>query len=161
LKQLKALLIISCGKKKALESQTRKVRASEAYKGPMFQVIQKAKRERRWDPNLFLGIISAKYGFLRSTDSIEDYNLKMTTKIARRVNPQVIQEILKWNEEEKFDYIYILMGKTYLQAIEGLKTHLDTKVIIENMGGLGVGQQKLVRFLEKFSKIKSLDDFLT
>ncbi|MFW9904685.1 MAG: peroxide stress protein YaaA [Candidatus Thorarchaeota archaeon] len=159
--QSKALLIISCGKKKALELQTRKVRASEAYKGPMFQVIQKAKREGRWNSNLFLGIVSAKYGFLRSTDSIEDYDLKMTTKLAKRLKPQVIHEITKWNEEENFDYIYVLMGKTYLHAIEGLETHLEAKVIVENMGGLGVGQQKLIHFLEKFSKVKSLADFLT
>ena len=126
----------------------------------MFQVIQKAKREGRWGDNLHLGIISAKYGFLRSTASIENYDLKMTSEIARKHNPQVIQEIIKWNKEEKFDYIYILMGKTYLETIEGLETHIDTEIIVENMGGLGVGQQKLVRFLETFSTIKSLEDYL-
>lgn len=161
MKQPKALLIISCGKKKARELQTRKVRASAAYKGPLFQVIQKAKREGRWNPNLFLGIVSAKYGFLRGTDLIEDYDLKMTTKLAKKLNLQVIQEIIKWNKEEKFDLIYVLMGKTYLKATEGLETQLDVEVIVENMGGLGVGQQKLVRFLEKFSKMKILNDFLT
>lgn len=137
------------------------MRASEAYKGPMFQVIQKAKREGRWSPNLFFGIVSAKYGFLRSTDSIEDYDLKMTLDIARKHNPQVIQEIIKWNNKEEFDYIYVLMGKTYLKAIEGLKSQIDTIIKVENMGGLGVGQQKLLRFLKKFSKTKSLEDFLT
>jgi cytoplasmic iron level regulating protein YaaA (DUF328/UPF0246 family) len=161
LKQPKALLIISCGKKKAIELQTRKIPASEAYQGPMFQVIQKAKREGRWNSNLFLGIVSAKYGFLRSNDLIEDYDLKMTPKLAKKLNRQVIQEITKWNEEEKFDYIYVLMGKTYLKATEGLETQLDVEVVVENMGGLGIGQQKLVRFLEKFSKLKTLDDFLT
>ncbi len=161
MKRPKALLIISCGKRKALELQNRKMRASEAYKGPMFQVIQKAKREGRWSPNLFFGIVSAKYGFLRSTDSIEDYDLKMTLDIARKHNPQVIQEIIKWNNKEEFDYIYVLMGKTYLKAIEGLKSQIDTIIKVENMGGLGVGQQKLLRFLKKFSKTKSLEDFLT
>lgn len=160
MKQPKVLLVVSCGKKKAPELQKRKIRASEAYQGPMFQVIQKAKREGRWNPNLFLGIVSAKYGFLRSTDLIEDYDLIMTPKLARKFNQQVIQEITKWNEEEKFDYVYVLMGKTYMQATKGLETQLDVEVVVENMGGLGVGQQKLVRFLEKFSKIKSLDDFL-
>lgn len=157
----KALLIISCGKRKAPELQNREMCVVEAYKGPMFQVIQKAKREGRWGDNLHLGIISAKYGFLRSTDSIESYDLKMTSEIARKHNPQVIQEIIKWNKEENFDYIYILMGKTYLEAIGGLETHIDTEIIVENMGGLGIGQQKLVRFLETFSSTKSLEDFLS
>ena len=44
------------------------------------------------------------------------------------------------------------MGKVYLKAVEGLETQIDTKIVIESMGGLGFGQQKLVRFLEKFSK---------
>ncbi|UCG02204.1 MAG: peroxide stress protein YaaA [Candidatus Heimdallarchaeota archaeon] len=160
MKKPKVLLIISCGKKKALELQNREIRASEAYKGPMFQVIRKAKREGRWSSHLFLGIVSAKYGFLRSTDLIKDYDLKMTENLARKHNSQVIQEVIRWNKEEEFDYIYILMGKTYLKAIEGLKTHIDTKIIVENMGGLGVGQQKLVRFLENLSRTKSLEDFL-
>lgn len=126
----------------------------------MFQVINKAKREGRWSSNLFLGIVSAKYGFLRSSDLIEDYDLKMTLTIAKKHNPQVIQEVIKWNKEEEFDYIFVLMGKIYLKAIEGLETYMDTIIVVENMGGLGVGQQKLVKFLEKFSKIKSLTDFM-
>lgn len=137
------------------------MRASKAYKGPMFQVIQKAKREGRWSSNLFLGIISAKYGFLRNNDSIEDYDLKMTTQIAKKHNPQVIREIVKWNNEEKFDYIYVLMGKTYLKAVEELETHINANVVVENMGGLGIGQQKLVQFLKRFTKTKSLKDFMT
>ena len=152
LKQLKVLIIISCGKKKAQELHNRKMFASKAYTGPMFQVVQKAQREGKWSSNHYLGIISAKYGFLRSDDHIEYYDLKMTDKIAEKHNPQVIREISKWNKEEKFDFIYVLMGKVYLIAIEGLETQLDTKIAIESMGGLGFGQQKLVRFLEKFSK---------
>lgn len=161
LKQLKVLIIISCGKKKAQELHNRRMRASKAYTGPMFQVIQKAQREGKWSSNQYLGIISAKYGFLRSDDYIEYYDLKMTEKIAKKHNPQVIREISKWNKEEKFEFIYVLMGKVYLIAIEGLETQLDTKIVIESMGGLGFGQQKLVRFLEKLSKkTMSLTDFM-
>ena len=61
----KILLIISCGKKKAVELNNKSMKAEEAYRGPMFQVIRKAKREKRWSSELKLGIISAKYGFLR------------------------------------------------------------------------------------------------
>ncbi len=150
--QPKVLLIVSCSKKKTPELHNRKIRASKAYTGPMFQVIQKAKREGKWGSNLFFGIISAKYGFLRSDDSIKYYDLKMTKQIAEDHNPQVIREIVEWNNKENFDFIYILMGKAYLKAVEGLETQIDTKVVVENMGGLGIGQQKLLQFLEKFSK---------
>lgn len=128
------------------------MRASYAYTGPMYQIINKAKREGRWGSNLFLGIVSAKYGFLRGDDLIEYYDLKMTAKIAEKHNTQVISEIIKWNNEEKFDYIHVLMGKLYLKAIEDLETHLETTLVVENMGGLGFGQQKLIKFLNKFSE---------
>lgn len=135
------------------------MRASEAYTGPMFQVIQKAQREGRWSSDLFLGIISAKYGFLRSEDLIEYYDLKMTTKIAESHNPQVIREIVRWNNEEQFDFIYVLMGKTYLKAVEGLETQIDTKIVVENMGGLGIGQKKLVNFIDNFQRINVTNRF--
>ena len=54
----KYLLIISCGKKKSEELKHHALKAEEAYKGPMFQVINKAKRENRWGDNLKLGIES-------------------------------------------------------------------------------------------------------
>ncbi|MHA2244392.1 MAG: peroxide stress protein YaaA [Candidatus Hodarchaeales archaeon] len=161
MKHPKVLLIISCGKSKAEELHYCRMQASKAYTGPMFQVVQKAQREGKWSSNHSLGIISAKYGFLRSDDYIEYYDLKMTKKIAEKHNSQVIREISKWNMEEKFDFIYVLMGKVYLKAVEGLETQIDTKIVIESMGGLGFGQQKLIRFLEKFSKnTMSLIDFM-
>ncbi|MFX1285761.1 MAG: DUF6884 domain-containing protein [Promethearchaeota archaeon] len=152
MKQPKVLLVVSCSKKKSPQLYDRKMRAIEAYTGPMFQVIHKAQREGKWDSNLFLGIISAKYGFLRSDEFIENYDLKMTRQIAEKHNPQVIREMIRWNNEEKFNWIYVLMGKTYLKAVEGLEAHINTNIEVENMGGLGIGQQKLVQFLELVSE---------
>lgn len=161
LKTPKILLILSCGKRKAKELRFRKLQASKAYTGPMFQVVNKAQREGNWGSNIFLGIVSAKYGFLRNSDPIEYYDRQMTKEIAKKYNSDVIQGIAKWNEEEKFDLIYVLMGKVYLKAVEGLETHVNAEVKVENMGGLGVGQQKLVRFLERISgKTPSLHEYL-
>ncbi|MFX0051716.1 MAG: DUF6884 domain-containing protein [Candidatus Hodarchaeota archaeon] len=152
MKGSKILLIISCGKKKTLKLQKQRVRASEAYDGPMFQVIRKAKREGRWNDNICLGIISAKYGFLRGYDSIEYYDLRMTDKLADQLNSEVISRIVEWHREEDFEYIYVLMGRVYLKSVKGLEDYIDTRIKIENMGGLGLGQRKLVQFLEKVSK---------
>ncbi len=121
---------------------------SKAYTGPIFQVINKAKRENRWFNHFFLGIISAKYGFLRENDFIEYYDQKMTLQRARELNNQVIEAIKVWYSEERFSLIYILMGRIYLAAVTNLESILDTTVIIEPMGGLGIGQKKLVNFLE-------------
>jgi hypothetical protein len=143
----KILLIISCGKKKSEELKFRALKAKEAYQGPMFQVINKAKREDRWPRNLELGIISAKYGLLRSDDEIKNYDLKMTKAIAEKLNPEVIRKIRKWSEEESFSLIHIIMGKDYLESVRGVEDSIQTEVKIENMGGLGIGQRKLVNFI--------------
>ncbi|MFX0171523.1 MAG: DUF6884 domain-containing protein [Candidatus Hodarchaeota archaeon] len=152
MKRSKILLIISCGKKKTLKLKKQRIRASEAYNGPMFQVIRKAKREGRWNDNICLGIVSAKYGFLRGHEAIEYYDLRMTDKLADQLNSEIISRIIEWHREEDFEYIYILMGRVYLKSVKGLENFIDTCIKIENMGGLGLGQRKLVQFLEKLSK---------
>ena len=148
----KTLIVVSCGKKKSETLINGHLAASKAYTGPMFQVINKAKRENRWPPNFFLGILSAKYGFLRENDCIEYYDEKMTLKRASELNNQTIKAIKAWHSEEKFSLIYILMGKIYLTAVKNLESTINTTVVIEPMGGLGIGQKKLVHFLEIHSR---------
>ena len=147
----KILLIISCGKKKSEELIHHPLKAKEAYKGPMFQVINKSKREKRWPNNLKLGIISAKYGFLRSDDPITYYDLRMTKSIAKQLNAQVLERIRDWHEAESFALIQVLMGKDYLASVDGLEDFVNTEIKVENMGGLGIGQRKLVEFLKSLS----------
>jgi hypothetical protein len=155
-------LILSCGKKKAEELNSKRMKAEEAYRGPMFQVIRKAKREKKWSSALNLGIISAKYGFLRGDDEIEYYDKRMTKTLAKQLRPQVLQKIIKFHESESFTLIYILMGKDYLISVDGLEEIIDVKVITENMGGLGIGQKKLVNFLIEIKEREqaTLDDFV-
>jgi hypothetical protein len=128
--------------------KTQKMQAIDAYIGPMFQVIHKAKREHRWSPQMFLGIISAKYGFIRDTVFIEDYELRISPSLAKKLNSSVIQAVESWHKETRFEEIYALMGKDYLLSVDGLHKRVKTRVRIENMGGMGVGQKKLKRFID-------------
>ena len=91
------------------------------------------------------------YGFLRGYEYIEYYDLKMNQKLAEKHNSAVLSRIKKWHSEEKFDFIYVLMGKTYLNAVHGLKEIINVDIRIDNMGGLGIGQQKLLKFLDDIS----------
>ncbi|MHA1947035.1 MAG: DUF6884 domain-containing protein [Candidatus Hodarchaeales archaeon] len=157
----KILLIVSCGKKKAEELKIKKMKAEDAYRGPMFQVINKAKRENRWSSKLRLGIISAKYGFLRGDEEIEYYDKKMTKTLATQYQSKILEKIRNYNETESFSLIYVLMGRDYLLSVHGLENVVDTTVRIENMGGLGIGQRKLANFLVevKSRKEESLNAF--
>ncbi len=161
LKKPKVLLVVSCSKRKAPQLHNHKMRASEAYNGPMFQVIHKAQGEGRWSSSLYLGIVSAKYGFLREDEFIEYYDVRITDRLAEELKPQVIQSIINWHNEMNFILIYILMGKSYLKSVEGLDSKVDVKLMVENMGGLGLGQRKLLNFLERYSeKSNPLTDFM-
>jgi hypothetical protein len=147
------LVVVSCGKSKADELKNYPMRAEEAYRGPIFQVINKAKRENKWGENIELGIVSAKYGFLRGKEYINDYDLRMTPTLAKKHNPHVLEKINLWHKSDPFSLIYVLMGKDYLMTVKGLKELLSpARVIIENMGGLGIGQKKLVQFINSFNK---------
>ena len=48
------------------------------------------------------------------------------------------------------------MGKDYLASVKGLEDYIKTDVRIENMGGLGLGQRKLLYFLNSID-ISGLD----
>ena len=148
----KILLVISCSKKKDELLKVRPMKAMDAYHGPMFQVINKAKRENRWNSNIELGIISAKYGFLRDKDLIEYYDKKMSRKLALLHRQQILTKIKEWHSEENFSLIYILMGKMYLESVENLENIIKTEIKIESMQGLGIGQQKLFNFIESMRK---------
>jgi hypothetical protein len=126
------------------------MKAQDAYIGPMFQVINKAKREKRWPSNLHLGIISAKYGFLREDDLISFYDLRMTKSRAKNLRQEILEKIYKWDEELSFTLIYVLLGLDYLESVIGLDEVLKCQIIIENMGGLGIGQKKLKEFIQSF-----------
>jgi hypothetical protein len=152
----KILLIVSCGKKKADELKIKKMKAEDAYRGPMFQVINKAKRENRWSSKLRLGIISAEYGFLRGDEKIEYYDKRMTKTLATQYQSETLEKIRNYNEFESFSLIYVLMGRDYLLSVHGLENVVNTTVKIENMGGLGIGQRKLANFIVEVKKSEEI-----
>lgn len=130
------------------------MKAFEGYTGPMFQVIHKAQREHRWNPQVHIGIVSAKYGFLRSSDYIEDYELRISPSLAQKLNSQVVHAIRLWHKETPFEEIYILMGKDYLRTVYHLESYVDTQIRIEGMGGMGLGQRKLKQFIDENAPLR-------
>jgi hypothetical protein len=75
--------------------------------------------------------------------------------MSKQHNLNVIKAIKKWQREENFDLIYILMGKNYLGAVAGIEGQLSTEIVIQNMGGLGIGQRKLKNLINEYSKENS------
>ena len=112
------LLIISCSKtKKHLDN----VPAIQLYDGQAYRVLKKGTPQ-----NLEIVIISAKYGFLRSTDIISYYDQVMTVSQAAGMRREVSAGIMNIVSGENFRRIFINLGFPYNLAVsEELMGFLD------------------------------------
>ena len=106
-----ALLVVSCSKTKKHLSN---VPAIELYDGQAYRVLKK-----RTTQNLEIVIISAKYGFLRSTDIISYYDQVMTVSQAAGMRKEVSAGIMNIVSGGNFRRIFISLGFPYNLAVSG------------------------------------------
>jgi len=139
----KHLLIISCSERKNKSREL--LPAIERYTGAWYGVINKLKRENKFPSNLDVVIISAKYGFLRSDDMTEYYDLKMNKRRAIELNNNIIKEFKKLFEHEHYESIFINLGKDYLPAIEGLQNLIPNLLFAK--GRLGVKKREMRKWI--------------
>jgi hypothetical protein len=122
--------------------------AIERYTGAWYGVINKLKRENKFPSNIDIVIISAKYGFLRSVDMVEYYDLKMKKRMARELNNNIIKEFKRLFEHEHYESIFINLGKDYLLAIEGLRNLVPKNTnLIFAKGTLGVRKREMRKWI--------------
>jgi cytoplasmic iron level regulating protein YaaA (DUF328/UPF0246 family) len=155
------LLVIGCSQTK--DSSSYPMKALERYQGVNFKVIKKFKRERKFPDDLDIVIISAKYGLLRADTIIHDYNMRMTHNRAQELHDRTIQKLKELISQEKYDEIFINMGKDYLPAIKGIETLVECPVVFakgrigEKMAAM---KQWLIRISFSAEKQKTLEDVL-
>ena len=121
---MSSLLIMSCSKtKKHLDN----VPAMQLYDGQAYRVLKK-----RTPQNLEIVIISAKYGFLRSTDIISYYDQVMTVSQAAGMRKEVSAGIMNIVSGENFRRIFINLGFPYNLAVsEELMGFLDENFYLQ------------------------------
>lgn len=110
------LLIISCSQRKRCDPGL--LPAIERYDGVNFRVLRKAKREGYWPENLDVLILSGKYGLLRPSTLIEDYDLRMTVQRATVLAAQVSADLDGYLERTPFSEVFINLGKVYMVALD-------------------------------------------
>jgi hypothetical protein len=140
------LLIVTCSQRKRSNSELLPV--LERYDGTFFRILRKARREGYWPDNLDVLIISAKYGLLELNTVIEKYDLRMTMVQAKQLKPVVAPLLNKRVTVLTYTEIFLNVGKTYYEAIEGWNTALphDTTVIYAS-GGIGQRAQQMRHWL--------------
>ncbi len=142
------LLIIGCSQKK--NPSPSPLKAFDRYDGVNFRVLKKFKRERRLPETLDIVIISAKYGFLRSDQYINDYNVRMTEKRALELHPEILNELKKLISSNTYKEIFINLGKDYLPAIEGFE-NVATCPIVYAEGRIGEKMSALKKWITRIS----------
>jgi len=134
------ICIISCGKKKIwdINPVAEKVAAKDAYIGLYFKT-NRAYAEKFFDRWY---ILSAKYGFLKPTTLIENYNAKLGKK---RTNPITLDELTKQAKEmirelsTEFE-ITVLGGRIYREMTKkAFKGYIVKE--LEILKGKGIGKQ--------------------
>jgi len=152
------LLIIGCSQKKD-PSQTL-MKALNRYNGVNFKVIKKFKRERKLPENLDIVIISAKYGFLKLDEYIDDYDLRMTKKRAQELHPAILNELEELISNNTYKEIFINLGKDYLPAIEGFEKYVTCPVLYAQ-GRIGEKLRDMKKWIIRISLLSDDQKTLT
>jgi hypothetical protein len=144
------LLLISCSASKNDTSEL--IPALDRYRGNVYKIIKRAKREGYWPQAIDVFIISAKYRLISEHTLIEYYDQKMTGDRADELRVEVSHDLDKLLRERQFDKIFINLSKVYMrsislsQEIEGAR---QRGVLQEALGGIGEKQHQTKVWLQE------------
>lgn len=140
---MKVLVVTSCtSRKRGCETS-----AAEMYTGAQHRLLMEGL-EQVWEvygkQTVDLAIISAKYGLLSECDVIAPYNVTFQglkkNEILERSNSLQLHERTK-ALIERYDLIFFLLGKEYIQ---GLQLPFEVPDTITQIFLLGAGYRKLI-----------------
>ncbi|MFX1606668.1 MAG: hypothetical protein ACFFDD_12270 [Promethearchaeota archaeon] len=156
---MRVLVVGSCGKKKSYDSPKQPtckdideehdlnywkqqfsshcVQARDMYTGPQSRELVKAVDLLRTIPDISvqLVIISAGFGILNEEDLVPPYDCSFTTmrmpELRRQAEKLQIQDSIKNLLKNRFDLIYLALGKRYLLALgRDVVSTLETPTIV-------------------------------
>lgn len=139
---MKSLLIMSCSKTK---ENIDMAPAIEMYDGQAYRVLKK-----NFPKNVTVLIISAKYGVLHPFELISWYDQEMTVKKAIDLRGQVQEEIMKRNQNNDIEKVFINLGYPYSLAIsDDLMRYLDENFNLQVADGyIGMRLHQLKEWLK-------------
>jgi hypothetical protein len=109
------------------------------YDGRLFQVLKKALRDRAdWDRDLFILIVSAKYGVIRPGRVIETYEERLTAKSALLRRDRFARQLRLAVSVRAFRAIRVDLGRAYRSTLPDLDTFFAPTPIDWASGGIGI-----------------------
>lgn len=132
------LLLIACSNRKL--HTKRLLPAIERYDGGTYRIIRKAKREGYFPKDVNVKILSAKFGLIDLLKPIPYYDQKMNRDRAKELSPLVMRQLKDLVMRERYDEIFVNMGREYLLAIDRLPNVADASTIFRYAKG-GIGEK--------------------
>lgn len=103
--------------------------AIERYDGGAYRIIRKLQRQGDWPDDIDTLILSAKFGLLRATDLIPDYDLRMTNALAAKMNSDVLRSLDASIRDYPPSEVYLDLGAQYFPAVRGIDDLLLSRLI--------------------------------
>jgi hypothetical protein len=139
------LLVLACSSRKS--QSTGLLPAIERYDGVAYRVVKRLQRLGVYPDDVDLLIVSAKYGIISSEKAIQNYNLRMTPKLALEQvedNRAVLEELVQTHDYKE---IFIAAGRVYLLALEPSELWQGSAPIRVNKGRIGEQLRSLKEWL--------------
>jgi hypothetical protein len=136
----KRLLVQSCSARKRAVDEA--LPALDLYDGYFYRIINKSRREGRFDNSIDIVILSAKHGLLAPNEEIEPYDREMNPDRADQLNETVVEELAATIRADDYDEVWINGAAVYRRALEGIDEVVDVPVhYIEGNGNGEMGSQ--------------------
>src|SRR5579875_42651 len=141
------LLLIACSQRKLSISGL--LPALERYDGGHYRLLRKACREGYWTENLEVFILSAKYGLIRSSTPIENYERRMDQKRAEELRSQTLQTLRDIAQQNTYSEVYVELGQDYLPAVGNLSEIFKDSMVIYGSGRIGERLASLKQWIKR------------
>ena len=138
------LLLLGCSQKKHPRRGT--MPAFLRYEGPAYRVFRKFLREHSAE-GLDLFILSAAHGLISGDLLIADYDNRLTQERAAQLKPYIREGLTQILARERYDEIFIGMGKDYRELIADLIPSDQPVTFAE--GGIGEKSSALYQWLRR------------
>lgn len=146
------LLILSCSDRKndvapdtpqqlfgfMTTRRARSLAAWDVYAGVAFQVVKRCQREAAFPHDVDVLILSAKYGLITPDHEITYYDLKMTPELAARQREANVRRLNETMAGARYREVFLMMGRTYLGALEPLDDWSTGSSVIHKPEGIGI-----------------------
>ena len=113
----KHLLILPCSKRK---KKVENINALDLYDGPFYRILKNYNYHK-----IDIIIISAKYGLIKSNESISYYDQRMTKERAKEIAGETRSRLEAVLCSNKYESIFINLGKTYMLALDDSQDVLE------------------------------------